>query len=372
MLSVIWDGPSVNISNEDPARNSEPVIKPESKKMRIVHACNLMLRRYGNWKFFTDFKLMNGMVRNNWNVCTFSDRDIAKFTAPLNLKPLGSRAANRHFLETCENFRPGAIFIGHCDIISNQTLKTIKQRMPDIPIIHYNIDALWIDTNVAKIHHRKEVVDAIFLTTGGDALKPFKTARNVVGYIPNATDPAIDQFDNSKVTEFERDLMYCGKGDKTDERYPLIVNLHQQLKDKLRFDTYGVYGKPDIWGESYEHVMKTSKMALNLNRVEGWPLYSSDRIAQLMGNGLLTFVWDKGDMRRLFTDQHCAFFKNEAELVRKVLEFQNDDALRQAVAASGRAHYHEHFSASRITRYMIEKTMGTRLSFDYLWNEIGG
>lgn len=325
--------------------------------MRIVFACNQMLRRFGSWKFFTDIKLANGMVRNNWNVCTFSDRDIAKFMAPLGIKPLGTRAANQHFLETCENFRPDAIFLGHCDIITNETLREIKRRMPDTPLIHYNIDALWISTNVDKIHHRKEVADAIFLTTGGDALDQFRTGSNIVGFIPNATDPAIDHFDNSQKTEFERDLMYCGKGDKTDERYPLIVSLHDKLKDQLRFDTHGIYGKPDVWGEGYERIMSTSKMALNLNRVEGWPLYSSDRIAQLMGNGLLTFIWDKGDMRRLIGDEHAVFFKNEDELVRKAIEFQNNDAMRQQVAAAGRAYYHEHFSAQRITQYMLDRAL---------------
>lgn len=337
--------------------------------MRVVYACNLMIRRYGLRKFSTDFKLMNGMVRNNWNVCTFSDRDIAKFSAPLNIKPLGKRATNRLFLETCENFKPDAIFIGHCDLISNQTLKAIKKRIPSVPIIYYNIDALWMDTNVAKIQHRKEVVDAIFSSTGGDVLKKFKTDRNVVGYIPNPTDPAVDQFDNSRKIEFDRDLMYCGVGKKTDERYPLIVNLHEQLKSKLRFETFGIYGKPGVFGESYDRVLASSKMALNLNRFEGWPLYSSDRIAQIMGNGLLAFIWDKGDMRRLFTDQHCGFFRNEEELVRKATEFQNDDAHRQAVAAAGRAHYHEHFSASRIAQYMMEKTTGSALSQDYLWDK---
>ncbi len=163
--------------------------------MRIVYACNLMIRRFGKVKFSTDIKLMNGMIRNNWNVCTFSDRDIAKFTAPMNIKPLGLRIANRRFIETCENFRPDIIILGHSDIITNQTLLEIKTRIPDVPIIFYNIDALWIQKNVDKINHRKEVVDAIFLTTGGEPLNQFKTDTNIVDYIPNAVDPSIDQLD---------------------------------------------------------------------------------------------------------------------------------------------------------------------------------
>lgn len=337
--------------------------------MKIVYACNMMLRRYGNWKFFTDIKLLNGMVRNNWNVCTFSDRDVARLAAPMGIKPLGIKPANRHFIETCDNFRPDAVVLGHCDILTNDTLLEIKRRHPGVPIIYYNIDALWIETNAQKIHHRKEVVDAIFCTTGGQALDQFRTEKNVVGYIPNAVDLSLDCNDNSVLTEFERDLMYCGKGDTTDERYPLIVSLHNKLKDQLRFETYGIYGKPEVWGERYEQVMRTSKMALNLNRIEGWSLYSSDRIAQLLGNGLLTFVWDKGDMRQLLGDDHVAFFKDEDELIRKTIEFQHDDAKRQAVASAGRAHYHKHFSAERVTKFMIEAATRQTPSHHYIWNK---
>jgi hypothetical protein len=52
-----------------------------------------MLRRYGyTSKWATGRKLFNGMIRNNWKVCEYSERDIAKFEAPLGIKPLGSRS----------------------------------------------------------------------------------------------------------------------------------------------------------------------------------------------------------------------------------------------------------------------------------------
>jgi hypothetical protein len=163
--------------------------------------------------------------------------------------------------------------------------------------------------------------------------------------------------------------MYCGKGSKEDDRYPLIVNLHDRLHEKIRFETYGIYGHPPVWGEAYDHVLATSKMSLNLNRCEDWPWYTSARLAQLMGNGLLAFVWDKGDMRHFFTDDHVAFFRNEDELAEKIMAFQHDDQKRQAVAAAGRAYYHEHFSGQRIVKFMVECALGLPYSHDYIWQE---
>ena len=337
--------------------------------MRIVHIDNIQIRRYGQIKVSTGRKLFNGMIRNNWNVYEYSDRDIAKFEAPLKIKPLGFGAANRRLIEVCNNFRPDVIIMGHCDIITNKTLLSIRQQFPSIKIIYRNVDALWQQHNIDKINARKDVVDGIFVSTGGEILKQFCTGKNTVGYMPNAVDPSIESMDNSQKTDFERDLMYCGRGNKEDDRYPLIVNLHKHLDEKLKFESFGIYGLPPVWSHAYDHVLATSKMGLNLNRFEGWPLYSSDRIAQLIGNGILTFVWDKGDMRKLFTDEHVAFFKDEDQLVKKAIEFQNDDAKRKAVAAAGRAFYHEHFSGQRIVKFMIETTLEQPYSNDYIWQD---
>lgn len=339
--------------------------------MRILHADNLMIRRYGKLKVSTGRRQFNGMIRNNWKVCEYSERDIAKFEAPLNIKPLGIRAANRRFIETCDNFKPDVILMGHCDLLTNETLKEVKKLMPHVPLIYRNLDPLWRERNLKVIHWRKEVMDAIFITTAGEPLRQFCTGNNIVGYIPNATDPGMDDQDNSKKDKFERDLMFVGRGNKTDERYTFLQSIDEKLRQHLHFEAYGLYGKPGIYGEGYDHLLATSKMGLNLNRFEGWPLYSSDRIAQLMGNGILTFLWDKGDMRRFFTDEHVAFFKDEEELVSKAIELQNNDEKRKVIAAAGRSFYHEHFSGQRITKFMIETALNLPYSHNYIWkNEV--
>lgn len=110
-------------------------------------------------------------------------------------------------------------------------------------------------------------------------------------------------------------------------------------------------------------------MGLNLSRTEGWPLCSSARIAQLMGNGLLAFVSEESGFRRFFTDEHVAFFKTENDIATKAIEFQKDDSRRKAVAAAGRAFYHEHFSGQRIVKFMIETTLGLPYSHDYIWQD---
>lgn len=339
--------------------------------MRIVHADNLMLRRYGYQKVSTGRRHFYGMIRNNWQVYEYSERDIAKFEAPLGIKPLGKRKANKKFIETCDNFRPDVILIGHSDLISNHTLKEIKRLLPDCPLIYRNLDPLWRSRNVDTIQWRAEVMDCIFVTTSGPALKQFTNGHNLVGYIPNATDPGMDINRNHEKTSFERDLIFVGRGQTTDDRYAFLKELDSRLaaEDNLNFESYGLYGKPGIYGHAYDMAIASTKMGLNLNRYEGWPLYSSDRIAQLMGNGLLTFLWDKGNMRHFFSENEVVFFANLDELVKKVCHFHHDDAHRQAVASAGHSFYHHHFSGAKVTRYMVETALQIPYTEEYLWQD---
>ena len=265
------------------------------------------------------------------------------------------------------NFRPDLLVLGHCDIITEETLKQIRRLIPSLKIVHWFLDALWISRNVARLKSRMHSTDALFITTGGTALKQFCSGKNLVGFIPNPTDLSWERHNNATKNEFERDLLFCGGGDKTDSRYGLLKFVKDNIESSIRFETFGIVGNPPVWGQLYDKIISTSKMALNLNREENWFFYSSDRISQLLGNGVLTFIWDKGEMRRLFSDDHVVFFRDRDELIKKIVDFQGDDLLRKHIAENGYNHYHNHFSAQQVVNYMIETTFNLKYSREYLW-----
>jgi len=337
--------------------------------VRVVHVDNLQIRRYGRLKVSTGRKLFHGMIRNNWRVCEFSERDIARYEAPLGIRTLGIVKANKRLVETCANFVPDLVILGHCDMIRNETLARIREVCPQVKIAYRNVDPLWEERNVARIRERMHSCDGLFVSTGGDALKQFCTGKNVVAFIPNPTDPAVEDQQNFAKSAFERDLVFCGVGNPTDDRYPLVRDLHAEFANEMRFDSFGMHGKAAVWGQGYDAVMASSKMGLNLNRFEGWPLYSSARISQMMGNGLLTFLWDQGEMRRFFSDDQAAFFKGKGDLVKQCRAFQADDARRQAVAEAGHRHYHTHFCGARVAAFMADVTLGRELTHPYIWQD---
>ena len=79
------------------------------------------------------------------------------------------------------------------------------------------------------------------------------------------------------------------KKGKTDNREIFINKLINKNKN-LKFDVYGMNNVQPIWGENFISKISNSYMGINLSRGKPIKYYSSDRIVQLVGNGLLTFI----------------------------------------------------------------------------------
>lgn len=337
--------------------------------MKILHIHNMMIRNKGVFKFYSGRKFSNGIIRNNHTLLEFSDRDLCRYNSTFHIRSIGKQRIQKQLIETVLNFRPDLIILGHCDLITNETLFEIRRLIPDIRIAHWFLDPLWINENIKKLDARKHACDSIFITTGGDTLKKFQAKDNIISYIPNPFDPAEDTLNNSIIDDFNVDLLFCGARNP-DPRLELINSLITLFStSELKLSVHGTNHKPNVWGEKYKDILKTTKMGLNLNAVEGWKYYSSDRIAQLIGNGILTFMWDKGSMKKLISSDHAVYFNSKEDLVEKIKYFHMNDTERKRVAAAGYNHYTEHFSAERIIQYIIETTFRIPLSYDYLWQE---
>ena len=335
--------------------------------MRILWVDNMQIRQYGNLKMGPGRKLVAGAIRNNWRLAEFSDRDVTRYLAPFGIRSIGAKMANKKLITTAKNFKPDLLFIGHCDYIRNWALEEIRRILPDIRMAHFNIDPIWMDWHVRQIQERLPVTDAIFVTSGGPKLRDFCTGRNVVAYMPNPADPAFEVADNSQTTAFKHDLLFCGKEIPGDFRNVFLRDVERELAGRLRFCLFGMFGHPPVWGADYERVLTESKMSINLNREEDWPLYSSDRIAHLMGSGILTFQSAKGNFQKFFSDREIVFYDGVGDLVEKLLYYHAHDGERRAIAAAGRAKYHRMFSGERTLRFMVETLTGQPYSEPYEW-----
>lgn len=338
------------------------------KTMRILQVGYGQMRRFGNLHANSEYKLYHGLIRLNHYVIHYSDRDMASFLAPFRLRDLGKSVSNRKLIETADNFQPDMILLWHCDIIKNETLDEIRKLVPDVRIAHQNIDPLFVPRNVNAIHYRTQSCDSIFITTAGKKLDRFRGNRANIYHIPNPCCTSIDCNDNSQKDELPIDLFFCGNSEELSNRAETVNHVEKALKnDSIDFHAYGYGERPNAWGYAYDTIIASAKMGLNLNRQEGDYLYSSDRIAQLMGNGILAFIDRSSCLDELFGESRAIYYKDKEDLVSKIREYQQDDAARRSIAAEGRRFYHEHFSSEKVADYIVSKTMNTKPRFDFVW-----
>lgn len=324
---------------------------------RILFVGNFLVRHWGNGRTGIDMRLAAGAIRNGWQVLTFSERDITRFLAPLGfMRNLGARMMNERLVKTAKNWKPDVVFISHCDYVGNETLDRIHAAVPGVKLVHINCDPVETEHCCAQIARRMDSCDAIFVTTAGEKLRSWKTAKNVVGFYPNPSDPSFEVEDNSRKTDFQYDLFFAGRPALADARRELLDALMPRLDPQVRLGFFGM-GRPLVLGRDYEEAIAASKMGLSINRFENWKWYASDRITHLMGNGVLTFQYDGNQMQDFFDDRETVYFHTPAELADKIAYFNAHDDERRAVAAAGRAKYHRLFNAQRVLRYMVETVL---------------
>ncbi|MCP5019774.1 MAG: glycosyltransferase family 1 protein [Ketobacter sp.] len=335
--------------------------------MRVLNIAYQQLRRYGKTRVSWAQKLTFGLIKNDHYTQGFSDRDVAAFEAPLGIRDLGVKKANRRLLETVDAFEPDLVIAGHCDMISNDTLAAIKKRFPECAVVHCNNDPLFVPSNVKRIKHRATVTDAVFVSTGRRELKIFEGFGARVYHMPNPVDASIENLNNHERSDLPIDLLFCSNSNDFTKRLQMIKRFKDALSNEMNFKTYGSFGEPPVWGRDYDRALANTKMGLNLNRQESHYWYSSARMAQLAGNGILQFTHSDLMFNELLPAESAVYFRHEDDLLRKIREFHNDDAKRQAWAARAHEFFHSEMNSKLYAQYILEASTLTPFSHNYVW-----
>lgn len=333
-------------------------------KKRVLFVGNYQIRRWGAGRPGADQRLHAGAVRLNLPSLIFSERDIVRFLSPV-FRNIGGWLMNRFLVRTAKNFCPDVIFISHCDYVTNEALLQIRRALPKVRIAHLNVDALALEHCRMQLDRRKSVCDALFVTTAGDRLSNFCTGRNVVGYMPNPCDECFETEDCSQAISLDNDVFFAGSLGHPDERRVLLDEILAHVDKSVKMRILGMGFTPLMFGLAYDREMVASKMGLSLNHYEGQKWYASDRLAHLMGNGLLTFQYEGNDMQHFFSEKETVYFHSPADLAEKILYYHDHDDERRAIAAAGRKRYHELFNSARVLKYLIETTCGEPYSEQY-------
>ena len=352
-------------------------IKAKKKSLRILHVTNFNERLDGRLFFNTGRRLNNGFIRLGHSVLGFSDRDIQKYYKSINdLK--GSKILNDKLKKTCYNYKPDIVITGHADLISQEQIQELKEDNPNTKFAQWFLDPLNkkgpdYERNKSRILDKINVMDATFITTCPSVLN-FLPKDKPSYYIPNPSDKSFETLNN-----FNRscsvDVFFALshgvhrgklKQGKEDDRI-LFLNKLQSLTSDVKFDLYGINNIQPIWADHYFKTISNAKMGLNLSRGDAIKYYSSDRITQIVGNGLVCLIDEKTQYKNFFNEKEMVFYKDVNDLSEKIMRISRDDKLRKKIAKNGKKKYMKFFNSDIVSKYIIYKTLGLKDNKKYLW-----
>ena len=158
------------------------------------------------------------------------------------------------------------------------------------------------------------------------------------------------------------------KKSKFDDREFFLNKLINKSKN-INFDFYGLKNIQPIWGSKFLEKLANCSMALNLSRGPAAKYYSSDRISQLMGNGLLTFIDKKTKLNEIIKSNEAVFYNDINDLIKKIHYYKNNPSKRIEIAKNGKKASLERFNSKVVGDYMIKKTMKYKFTKKFSWQK---
>ena len=350
------------------------VMLNKDDKLKILHVTNFNERHNGRLFYNTGKRINNGLIRLNHSVLEFSDRDIVSYYRSIK-DPKGSKRLNSKLIEVISNYVPNIIILGHADLIQLETLNFIKKNYPQIKIVQWFLDRMdsqWI-INKKRFLDKIKIMDASFCTTDPKSLKFPK--QDKIFYIPNPVDVSFEKLHNYKYDHFNNDVFFAMshgvhrgvlKDGKFDERENFMNKLLLKTPD-IRFDLYGMHQRQPVWADNFINSISQSKIGLNLSQGKPAKYYSSDRFAQLIGNGLMVVIDEKTRFGNFFNNNEIILYKNINDLAYKIDKYTNDNKLRKKIAKKGRDKYFKYFNSTIVAEFIIEKALGLK-NKKYYWD----
>ncbi len=347
-------------------------------KLRILHVTNFNERHDGRLFFNTGRRLNNGFIRLGHSILDFSDRDIQKYYK--GYKDIsGAKALNEKLKKTCYNYKPDLLVLGHADLISPNTLGELKDDYPGLKISQWFLDPLNkkgpdYERNKNRILDKSTFVDANFMTTSPDVLNFLPKKINNY-FIPNPADHSFETL-NNYTKDCNMDVFFALshgvhrgilKKGKYDDR-AVFINKLMKNTNNIKFDIYGLKRIQPIWADHYFKTISNSKMGLNLSRGKPIKYYSSDRLTQIIGNGLVTLIDERTQYNHFFNNDEMVFYKNISDLSEKILKLSKDEKLRKKIGKKGKNKYLKYFNSNLVAKFIINKTLDIRDRNKYLWH----
>ena len=344
--------------------------------MKILHISNFVQKHDGRLYWNHCFKINNGFIRNGHNVLSFSDRDIAR--QDLVNKLNSNKTLNKRLINTFKNFQPDVVVLGHADKINNPTLAEFKSINKNVKIIEWNVDNYYLDNTENKFKKRSEFIDAFFITNADENLSSCLTEDNSISFFPNIFDKSIESNKIFNIKNYQFDVFFAlsygvGTGtiklNKSDYDREIFLDFINDNYPDIKTNFFGFKGRQPIWGNEFDTEICKSPISLNLSRKPYIKYYSSDRIAQYLGNGSCIFVDINSKLDELFNRNEVVFYDSNDidDFGKKILYFSKNHIEAKEIAKKGWEKGHNNFNEKIITNYFLDIAINSNPTNEYSW-----
>ena len=344
------------------------------KQLKIINLFNQGQKTdYRLYNISLGKKFTNGFIRNNHDVLEISDRDFIKNKRSIFNLQSNKQLFQRHLIKSFKNYNPDLFFFGHTNNINLSTLDELRSINKNIIISHWNEDPLMPDLKfsnkyIENIKPYVSLVDHNFITTDTSIVKnKFKSKNFNFFFVP--VDNNIERF-NVYNLHPKNDIFYAMshgvnrgvlKTGFEDNRIKFLEKLLKKIPN-INHDFRGFNNKQPIWGNDFYDALINSKMGLNLSRGTPTKYYTSNRIASILGNGLLTFIDKKTQLSDFFNNEEVIFYNNIDDLASKIKFYNKNDRLRIKIAKNGKKKYFELFNGNKIAKHIVDISIGKKSS----------
>jgi len=354
-----------------------------TKKINYIKNCNLKILHISTFDEKNDHRLFNisiankltkGFIRNGHDVVNFSYRDYRdKFMLKNN------NSLNNKVFNITSNYRPDLILLGHNNILGHDIMEKIKSK-------YKTKVALWYEDHLTKggpnysnnlelIEKNRELIDQYFLTIFPDLIKT-SIPKSKMNFMPIPSDKNIENLEIYNSNNRYKDLFFALshgvnfgklKPRNIDEREAFINRLLKR-NTKLTFNILGYANEQPKWNYQYFNELSKCKTALNLSRGKPMKYHTSNRIASLVANGIMTFIDKKTKYQDFFSNDEMGFYNDIDDLLNQLEKLNGNINKINKISRNGKKKYFSIFDNSIIADYIISKLFDTKSKFKYVWD----
>ena len=354
-----------------------------TKKINYIRNTNLKILHISTFDEKNDHRLFNisiankltkGFIRNGHDVVNFSYRDYKnKFLLKNN------KALNEKIFNITSNYRPDLILLGHNNVLNQDIIEKVKSK-------YKTKVALWYEdhlteggpnylNNLELIEKNNDLIDKYFLTILPDLINSV-IPKNKMHFIPIPADKNIENLEIYNSNNRYKDLFFALshgvnfgrlKSRNIDERESFINELLQK-NTKLTFNILGYAHEQPKWNYQYFKELAKCKTALNLSRGRPMKYHTSNRIASLVANGIMTFIDKKTKYQDFFDSDEMGFYDDTNDLLNQIEKLNGNINKINKISKNGKKKYFSIFDNSIIADYIISKTFNTKNRFKYVWD----